>query len=156
MDPFDTLPISNLQISPIGLVPKYDGGWRLITHLSYPNDHGINQFIDPVHCTVKYSSFDNVINMLTHLGRRAEMGVLDIKSAFRLLRVHQADFDLLGFKFINKYYIDKSFQMGCSRSCRLFESFSTFLHWYVEQQSGLNTLDHYLDDFFLCRKGRFG
>lgn len=132
MGPFDTLPISNLQISPIGLVPKYDGGWRLINHLSYPNDHGINQFIDPVHCTVKYSSFDNVINMLTHLGRRAEMGVLDIKSAFRLLRVHPADFDLLGFKFINKYYIDKSLPMGCSRSCRLFESFSTFLYWYVE------------------------
>lgn len=62
------------------------------------------------------------------------MGVLDIKSAFRLLRVHQADFDLLGFKFINKYYIDKSLPMGCSRSCRLFESYSTFLHWYVEQK----------------------
>jgi len=152
MGPFDTLPISKLQISPIGLVPKSDGGWRLITHLSYPNDHGINQFIDPVHCTVKYSSFDNVINMLTHLGRRAEMGVLDIKTVFRLLRVHPADFAFLGFKFIKKYYIDKSLPMGCSRSCRLFESFSTFLHWYVEQKSGLSTLDHYLDDFFFAGK----
>jgi hypothetical protein len=26
----------NLHILPIGVVPKADGGWRMITHLSYP------------------------------------------------------------------------------------------------------------------------
>jgi hypothetical protein len=34
--PFSTKPISMLRISPIGLVSKSDGGWRLITHLSNP------------------------------------------------------------------------------------------------------------------------
>jgi hypothetical protein len=37
--------------------------------------------------------------------------------------------------------------MGCSISCALFEFFSTFLHWVVENKAGLSTLDHYLDDF---------
>lgn len=154
--PFEGLPISNLQVSPIGIVPKSTGGWRLITHLSYPNDGGINHFIDPIHCTVKYTSFDKVIEMLSKLGRGAEMGVLDIKSAFRLLKVHPGDFDLLGFKFDSKYYIDKCLPMGCSRSCRIFESFSSFLHWLVSQKTGLNTLDHYLDDFIFAGREHSG
>jgi hypothetical protein len=33
--PFQNRPISNLRCSPIGVVPKKTGGWRLITHLSY-------------------------------------------------------------------------------------------------------------------------
>lgn len=152
--PFKKLPISNLQISPIGLVPKPNGEWRLITHLSYPQGSGINDFIDPLHCSVKYTSFDNVIEMISNLGRGAEIGVLDIKSAFRLLRVHPGDFDLLGFKFDNKYYIDKCLVMGSSISCKIFEMFSTFLHWLVEQKSGLKTLDHYLDDFIFAGKER--
>jgi hypothetical protein len=34
--PFDTIPISNLRCSLIGLVPKKSGGFRLITHMSHP------------------------------------------------------------------------------------------------------------------------
>ncbi len=154
--PFRNIPISNLQISPIGLVPKSTGGWRLITHLSYPKEAGINNFIDPEHCTVKYTSFDNVIEMLSKLGKRAEMGVMDIKNAFRLLRVHPGDFDLLGFKFNDEFYVDKMLPMGCSRSCRLFNSFSSFPHWLIEHRTGLDTLDHYLDDFFFCSEENSG
>ncbi|KAK6170386.1 hypothetical protein SNE40_018795 [Patella caerulea] len=72
---------------------------------------------------------------------------MDIKSAFRLLPIYPGDFDLLGFQFDNKYYIDKCLPMGCSISCSLFEKFSTFLHWVVEFKSGLDCLEHYLDDF---------
>lgn len=110
-------PYQTCRFPPIGLVPKSNGVWRLITHLSYPNAGGINQFIDPEHCTVKYTSFDRVVEMLSQIGRGAEMGVLDIKNAFRLLRVHPGDFDLLGFKFDIEFYIGKCLP----RSCRIFE-----------------------------------
>jgi hypothetical protein len=41
--PFKFLPISNLQVSPCGIVPKSDGvTWRLISHLSYPTFNEIN------------------------------------------------------------------------------------------------------------------
>jgi hypothetical protein len=36
LGPFKYLPISTLRISPIGLVPKSDGNWRLITLLPQP------------------------------------------------------------------------------------------------------------------------
>jgi hypothetical protein len=44
--------------------------------------------------------------------------------------------------------------MGCSIFCALFEKFATFLQWTLQKKSGLNTVDHYLDDFiFLGRPG---
>ena len=150
LGPFLSKPISTLRISPIGLVPKQDGGWRLITHLSYPPENSINHYIDPDLCKVKYSSLDNVLGVIYKLGKHAKLGKNDISSAFRLLIVNPADFDLLGICFDGKYYIDKCLPMGCSISCSLFEKFSTFLHWLVEVKSGLKTLDHYLDDFIFA------
>lgn len=44
MGPFSHPPMPNIHISPIGLVPKSSGGWRMITHLSYPPSQGINFF----------------------------------------------------------------------------------------------------------------
>ncbi|VDH91303.1 Hypothetical predicted protein [Mytilus galloprovincialis] len=72
---------------------------------------------------------------------------MDVKSAFRLLIVNPADFDLMGIKFNGYYFVDKALAMGCSLSCKLFNTFANFLQWVVERQSGLNSIDHYLDDF---------
>ena len=73
---------------------------------------------------------------------------MDVKSAFRLLPMYQGEFDLLGFKTGNWYFIDKCLPMGCSVSCNHFERFSSFLHWVTEMESGLHEIDHYLDEFF--------
>lgn len=150
LGPFSAKPISVLRISPIGLVPKQDGSWRLITNLSFPTGNSVNSYIDPELCKVNYSSLDNVLNMVYKLGVGAKLGKIDISSAFRLLVINPADFDLLGIHFDGKFYIDKCLPMGCSISCSLFEKFATFLHWVVQKLSGLDTLDHYLDDFIFA------
>jgi hypothetical protein len=55
----------------LGIVPKSDGvTWRLISHLSYSTFNGINDFIYPVHCTVRYPSPDRVVKMMKKLGKR--------------------------------------------------------------------------------------
>ena len=64
LGPFTKKPISNLRVSPIGLTPKDDGTWRLITNLSHPLGNSVNDFIDPELCRVQYSSFDKVITMI--------------------------------------------------------------------------------------------
>lgn len=120
--PFRDLPISNLRISPIGVVPKGDNsGWRLITHLSFPKFNSVNFFIDPEESSVKYTSFDSVIQMIAKIGQGAFIAKCDIKSAFRLLPICPGDFDLLGFMFDDMYYIDKCLPMGCSVSCKVFQ-----------------------------------
>jgi len=127
LGPFIKKPISTLGVSPIGLVPKKNG-FRLITHLSYPDKLSVNHFIDPEICKVKYSSIDNVVDMISALGQKALCAKMDISQAFRLLIINPADFDLLGIMFGGKYYVDKCLPMGCSISCLLFEKFAIFVH----------------------------
>jgi hypothetical protein len=45
--------------------------------------------------------------MISKLGKKAELGVIDIKSAFRLLRVHPDDFELLGIKIDGEFSLIK-------------------------------------------------
>lgn len=67
--PFLQPPMPNIHVSPIGLVPKSDGGMRMIIHLSYPPSSSINTYIDPKDTTVTYTSFDIVGNTMSKLGR---------------------------------------------------------------------------------------
>ena len=145
--PFKTKPIVNLKISPIGIIPKAEGLWRLITHLSYPENKSVNSFIDPEECTVVYTSLDEVLQEIAKMGKGTLLAKMDIKSAFRLMIINPGDFDLLGFKFQGNYYIDKCLPMGCSKSCSLFEKFSTFLQWALMEKTNLEPVFHYLDDF---------
>lgn len=146
--PFTVKPFKNMQISPIGIVPKKNPGeYRLIHHLSYPCGKSINDYIDPNLCSVKYTDFDEAIKMIQDLGKNCFLFKMDIKNAFRLLPIHPDDFELLGFSFKEKIYFDKSLPFGCSISPSLFEKFSTFLEFCVKTKMKSGSLIHYLDDF---------
>lgn len=152
--PFVFSPLPNLRLSPVGMVPKKDGSFRLIHHLSYPSGSSVNDFIDKSLCSVKYSSFDEALSMLANLGPGAQIACLDIKSAFRLLPIHMSEFELLGFKIQDMIFIDKCLPFGCSVSCAKFEKFSTFLEWVFRDRSSCDNIVHYLDDFLLAGKAR--
>lgn len=74
--PFLTRPISNLRCSPIGIVPKKTGGFRLIRHFSFAPNVSVNDYVDEKFTSVKYSSFDNAINMINNLGVNAFIAIL--------------------------------------------------------------------------------
>ena len=90
-------PMPTFRVSPIFLVRKRNGDFRLIHNLSYPTQNSVNEFIDPEFCTVRYSSIDDAIDMINRIGKGGKLAKTDIKSAFRLLRVSPSDFDQLGF-----------------------------------------------------------
>lgn len=146
--PFFQRPFHNFRVSPIGLVPKKSPGeFRLIHHLSYPDGASVNDFIDAKFCSVQYTSFDEAIFMLQDLGNNCQLFKLDIQNAFRLLPIHPNDYDLLGFSFLDAYWVDKALPFGCSVSCRTFERFSSFLEHCVRSRMESGKLIHYLDDF---------
>ena len=147
LGPLTNIPILTLHISLIGVIPKPDGTWRLVTNLSHPISDSINSDIDEKYSKVCYSSLDNILDKLYDLGKGALLGKIDIKSAFKLLLINPADLYLLGIFYNGTSYIDKCLSMGCSVSCSLFDKLSTFLHWVVQFRTGLDTIDHYLDDF---------
>ena len=151
--PFNTRPIENLRLSPLGLVPKSQPGeYRLIHNLSYPENNSVNSGIDHSLCSVEYTRFDKAVELVQDLGQGALLAKSDIKSAFRLLPVSPLDFDLLGFTFNDNYYFDKCLPFGCAISCNLFEKFATALEWIVRDRTGDNNLLHYLDDFLFAGK----
>lgn len=153
--PFDHPPFQNFRVSPLGLVPKKGiNEYRLIHHLSYPDGESVNDFIDPKLCSVQYTKFDQAVEMIQRLGEGALLAKADIKSAFRLLPVAKADFELLGLKFKAQYFFDKALPFGCSISCATFEKFASFLQWVVRNLCSVGELEHYLDDFlFGGRRG---
>ena len=153
--PFTEPPFKNFRVSPIGLVEKKTKGeYRMIHHLSYPRGDSVNDFIDPELCTVQYTSFDQAIKMVQTLGKGCYLSKCDIKNAFRLLPVTVGDFKLLGFKFDDQYYYDRSMPFGCSISCSTFELLSTFLEYCVRGYIRIGDLLHYLDDFLMGGKER--
>ena len=155
--PYDCLPLEDLKVSPIGLVPKSSPGeFRLIFDLSYPRGFSINAGIDKEDSSVIYTNFDEVIKMVLKEGKGSYLIKTDIKSAFRLLPIHPDDFDLLGMSFQDKYYVDKCLPFGLSVSCNLFEKFSCFLEWQIKQNAKSDNMIHYLDDFCGCDKNEKG
>ncbi len=149
--PFKTKPLPNLRISPIGLVPKAEPGKvRMIHHLSYPRGDSLNDGIDRAYCSVQYTQFDEAVHTVVGVGQGALMAKKDIESAFRLLPVHPSDFDLLGMKLGDSYYVDKALPMGASCSPALFETFSTFLEWAARSAAASDNIVHFADDYLLA------
>lgn len=146
--PFSDIPLRNMRISPLGVVPKRElGAYRLIHHLSYPKGLSVNDGISPDLCSVEYSSFDKAINLVQLCGQGTLLAKTDVESAFRLLPIHPDSYYLLGFHFQGAYFYDKCLPMGCSISCRYFEMFANFIEWVIKFESGSNFVIHYLDDF---------
>lgn len=151
--PFTTPPFPNFRCSPLGIVPKKDPSeFRLIHHLSYPKGSSVNDFIPDYCSTVKYASVGDATKLVKRLGKGCFMAKTDVKSAFRIIPIHPADYSLLGMKWDNMYYFDRCLAMGLSSSCAIFEAFSTALEWLSINHLGACAVLHILDDFLFIAK----
>lgn len=76
-----SLPLPNLSISPLGIVPKKTPlEFMLVHHLSYLRGSSMNDAIDLKLCFVKYASFDSAVAMVIRLGKGALLVKCNIKS----------------------------------------------------------------------------
>ena len=94
--PFAEPPLHNLCTSGVGVVPKKDGKWRAILHLSAPDGHSVNDHINKEDFPVHYSSVDDAVALLSQYGQDALMAKIDLKAAFRLIPVQAADWGSAG------------------------------------------------------------
>ena len=94
--PHDHPPLANFVSSGLGVVPKKDGSWRLICHLSTPMGKSVNDAIDKSGVTMKYPSVDTAIAMIETFQSSPYMIKVDFKNAFCHCRVHPDDWHLLG------------------------------------------------------------
>ena len=151
--PFAQKPFPNLVISPIGLVPKKaQGEFRLIHHLSHPKDFSVNSGIARTATAVTYHTVDNAIQILCEMPPGAYLAKTDIKNAFRIVPVNPESYHLLGIKWNDQYFYDKTLAMGLSASCQIFERFSSALQWVSQYIGGVQHMLHILDDFLFINQ----
>ena len=114
--PFPTPPLPNLRCSGLGVVPKKDGGRRIIYHLSVPYGRSVNDFIDPEQYSLRYCTINSAIAILNSLGPHSLMGKIDMRSAFQQLPVRREDWHLLGIHWQSHWYVDKCLPFGLQSS----------------------------------------
>ena len=101
--------------SPIGLVPKSYGGFRLIVDLSSSHERSVNDGIDPSVCSMEYVSVDVVVIVVAEMGRGTILAEVDIRTAYQLAPVDPEDRWLLGM-MCNGGLFAVAWQMGGVRT----------------------------------------
>ena len=153
--PFRTRPFYPFRISPLGVVPKKTPGeFRLIHHLSYPRGSSVNDGISPDHTSVSYATISDAIRHIKAAGRGCFLAKTDVKNAFRIIPIRPLDYNLLGMRWRNLYYYDRCMPMGCSSSCKTFETLSTAMEWIAQNKLRINHIIHLLDDFLIISKSQ--
>ena len=147
LGPFHTPPLPNLRCSGLGTIPKHDGGWRLIYHLSAPAGSSINDFIDSNTYTLSYCTVNDAYTIINKLGRGALLSKIDFKNAFGLIPVRQEDWNLLGIYWKSEYYINTCLPFGLRSAPFLFNKLAYTIHWILQSNYEVHHLLHYLDDF---------
>ena len=134
--------------SPLGLVPKYDSGWRRIHDLSFLHGDSVNDGIPHDWGTLEYATYDDAVDALLATGPGAQFVKRDLKDAFRHIPVATSDQWLLGFHYDNRYWIERYLPFGLRTAPFLFDLFTKTLNWILIAVLRWYTILHYLDDFF--------
>lgn len=148
--PFHSSPFAEFRVSPLGVVPKKaPGEFRMIHHLSYPHGSSVNDGILPENTAVHYATIVDAIRLIKQNGKGCFLAKTDIKNAFRIIPIQASDSPLLGMKWDSLYYYDRCMPMGCSSSCKTFETFSTAVEWIAQTKIKIPSILHLLDDFLI-------
>lgn len=134
--------------SPLGLVPKHDGGWRRIHDLSFPYGNSVNDGIPQEWGALEYTTFDEAVDALLQQGHGALLVKRDLKDAFRHIPVASSDQWLLGFCCDNFYWMERYLPFGLRTSPFIFDLFAKAVNWILIAVLHWAVVLHYLDDFF--------
>ena len=106
----------------------------------------MNDGIDPEFCSLHYASVDDAVTLVRHLGAGAMMAKLDLKSAYRMVPIHQQDQRLLGIRWQEQSFQDQALPFGLRSAPLIFTAVADGLAWALAC-NGVRHFIHYLDDF---------
>jgi hypothetical protein len=114
--------------SPLGLVPKHDGGWRKIHHLSYPRTRSVNTNIPDDYSLILYLTVQDVLDIVRKARKGCFLVKRDISDAFRNILVAATSQWLLGFRWNDEFYQEAALLFGLSTAPFIFNLFLEALH----------------------------
>ncbi|KAJ5778452.1 hypothetical protein N7520_001698 [Penicillium odoratum] len=139
-------------VSPLGLVPKHDGGWRRIRDLSWPPGQGLNQGIPDSWSAIEYMTIDHIYEQVIQAGRGCTIIKRDIKDAFRIVPVAEDNQHLLAFQWNDSTYVECCLPFGLATAPFLFNLFAEAFHWILQCHLPAFHINHYLDDFIVIAR----
>jgi hypothetical protein len=150
--PFESPPLPNFVVSPVGCVPKKDPRKiRVIHNLSHPFEGAsVNAGISGGDEPLVLSSFGHAARAVRMLGRGCWLVKLDVEAAYKQVPVRPGDWHLLGFQWEGKWYYERVLPFGLKSSCRLWELYAAALHHFFQRHlyvPGGRIVIHYVDDF---------
>jgi hypothetical protein len=152
LGPYTIPPFPYYRCSPIGIVEKkYSTKRRLIVDLSAPHDSpnapSINELINKDDFSLSYVKIDDAIIAIKNAGVRAQLCKTDIVDAFKLMPIHPSLWHLYGVHWNNEYFFFMRLAFGCRSSPKIFDQLSSAICWIAENNYGIKTIFHLLDDF---------
>ena len=109
MGPFKPETFPHVQVSPFGVIPKFEPGkWCLILDLSSPKGNSVNDGISKELCSVSYTTVDEIAARVLENGRGARTAKFDLKAAYRQVPVHPDDRHLSGIVLGEELYVGKT------------------------------------------------
>ena len=138
-----------LHVSPIGVVPKKGkhNKWRMITDLSSPQGHSVNDGITKESCSFHYTSINEAAKHILSSGPGTLMAKMDIQHAYRNIPVAPEDRHLLGMSWNGRLFVDRALPFGLRSAPLLFSAIADAL-LHIMLNNGVSWAIHYLDDFF--------
>ncbi len=135
-----------LICSPLGLVSKHDRGWRRIHHLSHPRGESVNDYIPDGAGEMRYTRFQEVLQLVTNADWHFIILKKDVKDEFRNVPVAPQYQWLLGFIRGRKFYKETCLSFGLATALFIFNLFAEALYLIIASYLGW-VLCHYLDNF---------
>ena len=123
---------------------------RTIMDLSWPKGASVNTAVQKdiylgTQYILNYLSIDSITDALVKLGPAALIYKIDISRVFRQIKIDPRDIDLLGIKFKDQYFIDRSVPFGYRNGSQIFQRCSDAIR-FTMQQHGFPHLFNYIDD----------
>ena len=163
--PFDKdfqFPFGKLYVAPLFCVPKPNGKWRPIVHLSSREARdmfSINDLLCEYMKTVQYVQFREVVSLVNNVGRGGYIFLIDAEDAYYRVPIQEEDWKYMGISWANKFWVFQSLQMGCSSSPKIYTIFADAVEYICVNEdrdlffiNGVQQLRHYIDDFFGAHK----
>ena len=149
LGPFDAPPLPNLHTSPFMTRDKpHSKNRRVIVDLSFPQGRSVNAgSAQNVYLNtpflLKLPTIDHVVKRVRLLGKGCKIYKIDIKRAFRHVKLDPLEYDLLGLRH-NAWFLDTCLPFGFRHGSALFQRLSDAVRHMMRQRDF--QVINYIDD----------
>ncbi|CAC5389144.1 unnamed protein product [Mytilus coruscus] len=136
-------------ISPLAVIPKPDGGVRIIHDCSRLEGSAVNSFVGEME-KQRFQTLDEASKLVTS---NCYMAKVDLKTAYRSVNLSSQSQEVTGFKWIfpdgTEYtFYDTKLPFGSKLAPHIFQRLSQAVRRMISHR--VFTIITYLDDFFIC------